>query len=166
MITFRELPPRVEFSWEPEEAAEAYRFQLATDPDFQEIVHEERTNTTSFTHGNLRGGTYYWRVMSTSGWASGRPSEVRILEMREDLEAPTLDVAFPDGPVSQNQFVLRGSTEASARVYIDDIEVLTSITGQFEHVLALAPGINVVVVEAVDRAGNVTYESRLIRATY
>ena len=46
------------------------------------------------------------------------------------------------------------------------MEILTNITGEFEHVLALQPGINIVVVEAVDRAGNVTYESRLIRATY
>ncbi len=166
VVSFREIPPRVEFSWEAEEAAQTYRFQIATDPDFQEIVHEDRIETTSFTHGSLRNGTYYWRVRGINGWVSGHPSETRVLEMRQDLEAPVLHVTFPENPVEHQQIVLRGSTEVSARIYIDDVEILTSITGEFEHELALQPGINVMVVEAVDRAGNVTYESRLIRATY
>ena len=47
-----------------------------------------------------------------------------------------------------------------------DAAVFNQASGEFEVALALRRGINVVVVEAVDAAGNVAYASELVNAKF
>lgn len=161
---YRSLPPRIRFRWSGEQ--EAYRLVIARDPELRDVVYDERVRADEFTHGNLDVGRYYWRVAGLAGWAEGPPSATRKLETIRDGEPPALHVSFPERPVHGESFVLRGTVEPGAEVFIGNRSVPTSGSGEFEYALDLRRGPNVVVVEAVDAAGNITYRSTLVDAKY
>ena len=136
------------------------------DPEFRDVVHRARVEDAEFSHGNLKEGTYYWRVASLTGHASGAPSPPRVLEVEKDAAPPGLQVEFPEGPVTAERFVLRGSTEPGASVFVSDHRVPVKSSGAFSHTLELRPGSNLVVVESIDVAGNVIYRSEIVNARY
>ncbi|MFY8189248.1 MAG: S8 family serine peptidase [Flavobacterium sp.] len=52
------------FSWETNENAESYTFQLANNPNFETILFETEVTQTSFTYTDLLPETtYYWRAI-------------------------------------------------------------------------------------------------------
>lgn len=52
------------FSWEANENAESYTFQLANNPNFETILFEAEVTQTSFTYTELLPETiYYWRAI-------------------------------------------------------------------------------------------------------
>ena len=163
---YRSQPPRIRFNWTAEGGPEAYRFVLARDPASNDIVHEARLSKAEFTHGNLRQGSYFWRVSSLEGDAEGGASQMGRFQLVEDREPPALEVDFPQGAVTAERLVLKGTTEPGARVFIDSNRVDVSESGNFEYAVKLQRGVNVVIVEAVDLAGNTAYESRLVKAKY
>ena len=57
-------------------------------------------------------------------------------------------------------------TESDASLYIADQRVPISESGEFEYGVTLAPGLNVVVIESYDAAGNVAYQSGLVNAKF
>ncbi len=166
VLPFRDVPPRVRCAWTEEPRADAYRLEIARDREFREIVESERVAGTEFVHGNLRAGTYFWRVSGLAGAAQGRPSEVRRLAIVPDGEPPSLHVAFPQGPVDSETCVLHGTVERGAEVYVGKRRVVTDDSGRFECAVPLRPGLNVVVVEAMDAAGNASYRSSMVDARY
>jgi hypothetical protein len=56
--------PAVTLKWNPAEGAEAYRLQVATDPNFKWlVVQEDLYKNTSYELKNLEAGQqYFWRV--------------------------------------------------------------------------------------------------------
>ncbi|NNG47183.1 MAG: hypothetical protein HKM86_08750 [Deltaproteobacteria bacterium] len=164
---YRDLPPKILFSWKGNVRMNAYRFILAKDPGFRDVVEAERISKSRFAHGNLEGGIYYWRVSGLTGWKEGAFSETRRIRVVKDVEPPLLQVHFPTETVGLNQkIVLRGMTEPGAHVFVQGKPVRFDESGAFEHPLMLKPGVNIIVVEAVDAAGNVTYRSRMVDAIY
>jgi hypothetical protein len=117
-------------------------------------------------HGNLEAGTYWWRVSSTLGWAESLSSAPRKLEVVEDRVAPELRVEFPASEIDAATVVLHGSTEKGATVFIGEVQVQTDEQGRFDYSLELQRGSSVVVVEALDAAGNTTYRSGVLNARY
>ena len=68
--------------------------------------------------------------------------------------------------MKQQRYLLKGVTEPGALVFVGGAPVLTSPSGEFEWELELKHGINIVVVEAVDEAGNVAYQSSHIQGKF
>ncbi|HHM06202.1 MAG TPA: hypothetical protein ENJ19_10740 [Gammaproteobacteria bacterium] len=162
---YRELPPRVTFRWRASDAAEGYRFQLARDVDFQDRVVDARLSQPRFVHGNLRAGDYYWRAQAVDDWLESDFGPVRRLRLVRDTEPPPLKLDFaalataPDWP-------LGGRTEPGAEVRVAGVAVTVAADGRFQSTLSLQAGMNTVVVEAVDRAGNVSFRTARIKGVF
>ena len=165
-LTYRSAPPRVPFTWQPQPGCDASRLRIARDVAFEDEVFDRRVRGTSFTHGNLPQGRYHWRVSALKGWAEGRPTTAQELGTARDLEPPALDVRFPTEAVTLPTLLLQGAAEPGAQIFAGGQSTTASAQGDFEIALPLARGMNVVVVEAFDFAGNSSYRSTLVNAKY
>ncbi|MGA1865525.1 MAG: hypothetical protein ACMUHX_10725 [bacterium] len=160
---YRDLPPRIRFAWRALAGADSYHFVLAKDPDFRHVIEDSDLFKPNFMHGNLKEGEYYWKVSGKEDSREGLFSEARNIKIVEDCKGPVLNLRFSDEINKDAQdIVLTGETEPSAAVFVQGKQILTNKSGKFTHTVHLEPGINVVVVESVDAAGNITYKSRIL----
>jgi len=166
-FTFRDVPPRVSFEWDKGGNVLGYHFVLANDPGFQEISYEGRLEDNHFTHGNLNQGDYYWRVSSLNRDGEGEFSRTRHFRLIQDLELPTLVVNYDTDTVADgDKFELSGRTDPDAKIFVGGIPVKIDEGGEFVHNLFLKRGFNVIVVEAVDKVGNVNYFSKVVNVEF
>lgn len=161
LFPYRQLPPRVRFAWDSAPSGK-YRFQLAADPAFASPLVDQVLSGAEFVHGNLRPGTYYWRVAALRGGCEGKPGAPRAFTLEEDRTPPTLQVLFPEESRGE-RLLLTGTVEPGCRLFIGGMPVPAGPGGEFSREVPLSPGINSVLVEAVDAAGNVTYRRGLIQ---
>ena len=166
VFPYRNLPPRVKLSWKPQAKAVSYHLLLAMDQDFTEILIDKELTRPEFIHGNLREGDYFWKVSSSNFAGEGAFSLPRQFSLRQDQSPPDLEVQFPAETVQQQNVDIYGTTEPAARIYVSGVEVGLKPDGTFRHSIPLKRGINVVVVESVDLAGNISYRSRMINGKY
>jgi hypothetical protein len=157
---FRDMPPRVNFEWRDVSGAQNYRLELARDADFEEIMVDEYLNETSFVHGNLAAGNYYWRVRARDGWVQGPATKARRVRVVQDLEPPSLELS-PIQQAATGEYVLRGRTSPDAKVYVRGQPVEISADGSFRYEFKVAPGAQAIVVEAIDSVGNVATSSQV-----
>ncbi len=165
VYTSRNAPPRIGFEWDGE-PVDDYRLVISRDAAFDEVVYDEKVVTPPLVHGNLAPGNYYWRVSGLIGWAEGLGSTPRRLNVIRDDVPPRLAVDFPGDVVRGDAIEVRGTTEPNALVFIGDEELSAGPKGEFEHLMTLERGLNVLVVEAVDAAGNIAYQSKLVSARF
>jgi hypothetical protein len=165
-LAFRSAPPRVPFRWRAQDGADAYRIEIALERSFEDPLVVQRLDAPEFVHGNLGAGRYFWRVAALAGWIEGRPTPAQELTMVLDADPPVLSVTFPDDPVQGDRLRLDGTAEPGAEVFVGGAAVRTGTGGEFSHEVPLERGVNVVVVEAVDTAGNIAHRSRLILARF
>jgi len=165
-FAYRELPPKIRFSWRGPPRAKNFRLQLASDSEFKKLVADEKLGEAGYSHGNLRQGEYYWKVSSCEGWSEGKPGPVRRFRLVQDREPPPLEVEFPPQLLEERQYLLKGTTEAGAELFVNSKPVTTGTDGEFSQPLQLQRGINVITVEAVDAAGNITYKTRKVIGKY
>ena len=163
---FRKLPPKIRFTWKPEKPASAYRFMLSRDPEFRQLLVDERVTLAWFTYGNLKKGDHYWRVHSLTGDIEGMPSEIRKLRMVQDRTPPVLKLQKPPTIIRQPTITLRGKTEPGTKIYVDGTRVKVSAQGVFTHKLSVKPGATLIVVEAIDPAGNIAYATNLLNGKF
>jgi len=163
---FRSLPPEVRFSWTATEPADGYRFVLARDAAFRDVVIEKTVAEPSFTHGNLAAGTYYWRVSAKRKLAESPFGVARSFRLAERRTSPALRVEALPGPGSEDFCRVRGATDPGSRVFVAGKPVVPGESGGFESLVPLQRGINVIVVEAMDAAGNGSYRSLRANRTY
>jgi hypothetical protein len=156
---YRSLPPKVSLTWEALEEADGYRVVVARDPEFHDVLVKRGVSDPSFEHGNLKEGTYYWRVSGKKRWAEGTASKAGQFMIVKDLVPPDLRVASANDGDSGEKCRLKGVAEPGASVFVSGKPVTLTEKGEFECDVKLARGINVIVVEAVDSAGNVAYRS-------
>jgi len=162
---FGPIAPRIEFAWAPQEGAEAYRLVLARDVGLEDVVYEGRLAGTEFAHGHLDAGTYYWAVKAVAGHAESRLGAVRSIRLVQDLDPPALAVDLPEA-ITSERLVIRGSAEPGSELFIENESVPLAATGEFEYALQLNPGLNMIVIEAVDTAGNSAYRSQYVTARF
>jgi mannose-6-phosphate isomerase-like protein (cupin superfamily) len=165
-LYYRDVSPTVSFSWVGAGNFSQFLFVLSNDPQFNDIVHEDTIRGTRFSHGNLKAGDYYWRVSPVSNDWDHAFSSTRHFTLIQDLVPPVLEVEYPDSPITSEVMEVKGVTEPEARVFVRGIPVTVDAHGQFTQDLFLQHGSNVIVVEAVDKVGNVTYFSRIINAEF
>jgi hypothetical protein len=163
---YRELPPKIRFSWQGPAGAKNFRLQLASDPEFKKMVIDEKVGEAGYSHGNLKQGEYFWKVSSLDGWTEGKNSPIRSFRLVQDREPPQLQVEFPPPLLEDRQYLLKGTTEAGAELFINNKPVSTGAKGEFAQQLQLQRGINVIIVEAVDAAGNITYKTHKVISKY
>jgi hypothetical protein len=118
---------------------------------------------TSFTHGALGSGTYYWTVRSRVGWSQSAESTVRILKVVQDFDPPTLELDEPPDTILAGAWRLRGRTDADATVFVDEM-VVEHDNGRIDYLMELEPGANLIVVKAIDDVGNLSYAPLLVTA--
>jgi len=84
-----------------------------------------------------------------------------------DNDAPRLTVLEPrpNQSIAAPSIEARCRTEEDASVFINGQEAEVSGAGVFMRRVALKPGLNTLVFEAVDAAGNVIYNSLLVTRT-
>ena len=164
VASFRDMPPRVRFEWGRVTGAQNYRLELARDRNFEEILVDEYLNETTFTHGNLSAGEYFWRISARNGWIQGPSTEPGRLRVVRDVEPPPLELE----PIQQTitgSYELRGKTSPDAMVFVRGEPVKISSAGTFSHLFSATPGAQVIVVEAIDMVGNVMSNSQIFYAS-
>jgi len=161
---YRSTRTRVTFEWTSPEGSDAYRLTVARDAEFRNVLHRERVTGTTFTLGNLKAGHYYWRVRGLRDELEGADSPTRRFRVVEDRRPPKLEVIFPEIGPGSTAIEISGQTDPGVRVFISGEAVVVDDSGVFSHTLILEKGVNLVVVEAVDDTGNVTYRSQTIHA--
>ncbi|MCI0508413.1 MAG: hypothetical protein L0Z73_20255 [Gammaproteobacteria bacterium] len=159
---YNELPPAVKFVWSKEANADAYTVQVARDRHFKDVITSEKVKSTYLMHGNLKQGMYYWRVRAENGWVEGDFNESRTFSVIRDNIPPELQVEMPPDTSMKRTFAIKGKTEPGSRVFINNQPVKVGGEGVFEYQLQLDKGSNTVVVEAVDTAGNSSYQSKIV----
>jgi mannose-6-phosphate isomerase-like protein (cupin superfamily) len=159
---YRDLPPKIRFAWKTQQDASRYHFMVARDAGFRDIVTDEVFSKTKFTHGNLKKGTYFWKVSALEETIEGFFSETRQLRVIRDRKPPMLKVKFPPQTIYRGRYTLRGKTDPGAKVFVGGQRVKTKKNGSFNYDLKLRPGINVIIVEAFDAVNNVTYRTQRI----
>jgi mannose-6-phosphate isomerase-like protein (cupin superfamily) len=163
-IPYRDLPPKVTFVWNAANTATGYRVQVARDAAFRDLIAEEVTPRAHFAHGSLKEGRYYWRVSARRDWEEGEFSATRELTLVRDVAPPSLTVEPVASDVRGDQVTVRGRTEPGSTVFANGEPVKVGADGSFAHAAPLKPGVNVIVVESSDSAGNVNYHSSTVNA--
>ncbi|MBI3995406.1 MAG: hypothetical protein HY349_05460 [Nitrospirae bacterium] len=162
---YRDFPPRIVFDWEGGDRGYRYHIQVGRDPLFRDRVLDEVTTKRWFMFGNLRAGDYRWRVSAVNkDGLEGAAGEVRPIKVTRDLDAPRLVLLSPSskGTIKADRILVRGRSETGARVFVNGKPAAVEPDGSFSQKAALKEGVNVIVVEAVDPAGNTAYQTRII----
>jgi len=162
-VSYRNVPQQIAFTWDAVRNTDRYRILIARDPEFSDRVVDDNVVGTTFTHGALGAGTYYWTVRSRAGWSQSEQSVVRRLQVRQDFDPPTLELESPPDTIKVGTWRLRGRTDADAIVFVDEIQVEHD-NGRIDHPIELQPGANLIVVKAIDDVGNLSYAPLLITA--
>ena len=156
---YRSLPPKVSLAWNALEEADGYRVVVARDPEFKDVLIKKGVSHPSFVHGSLKEGVYYWKVSGKKQWAEGLASRTAQFRIVKDLVPPDLRLETASVGESSDRCRLKGVTEPGASVFVSGNPVPLNEAGEFESYVRLARGINVIVIEAVDSAGNVAFRS-------
>jgi len=162
-ISYRNVPQQIAFTWDAVRNSDRYRILIARDPEFSDRVVDDDVVGTTFTHGALGSGTYYWTVRSRVGWSQSEQSAVRRLQVKQDFDPPILELDSPPDTVQVGTWRLQGRTDADAIVFVDEIQVEHD-NGRIDHPIELQPGANLIVVKAFDDVGNLSYAPLLITA--
>ncbi len=108
-------------SWNATAEATSYLIEIATDPDFNNIVINDTSATTSYAATGLSVSTaYYWRVQATNGCGAGTWSAASAFVTEAGNGEPVcgdviLDGGFENGPnVDWSESSTQGETIVSS----------------------------------------------------
>ncbi len=165
---------RVQFAWDKEPSAGAYVLQVSRSRLFSTLEINSRRQSATANAKVTSEGAFYWRVASVgsdgdvgpfssfrrfrvSGGNRGGASAVTA-----DREPPKLQLNKPysiGGPF----FMIEGTTEPGATVFINEEEVDVESNGHFKKLVSFSKtGSNSVVVKSIDPAGNQTVKSETV----
>lgn len=124
------------FSWQTVEQA-SYRFQLAKDNLFTQIVADEArlsTTSTSVNFDNIAGDKFFWRVTTTQSGKLPTPTEVRSLLAPQRTPAPKPVVTLPTaGTVIEDaEMTIRWTCNDNSTVNGFRVEIAT-VDGSFTN---------------------------------
>ena len=163
---------QVTFGWGAQPGVTGYVLQVSRSRLFSTLEINSQRQRTMASARVTSEGAFYWRVASigpdgdigpfspfrrfrVSGGAKGPASTA-------DTTPPALQLNKPysiGGPF----FMIEGTTEAGATVFINDEEVDVDANGHFKKLVSFnKTGSNAVVVKAVDAAGNQAVKSETV----
>jgi len=157
---------RIDFNWEPQQGATGYQLEVSRSRLFSTKEINSRREKTSAVARVTSEGSFYWRVASIGPDGDVGPfSQFRRFRVaggggkgsvsaNADTTPPVLTLKAPFS-VGAQFFIIEGTTEPGATVFINDEEVEVESTGHFKKLIQLNKvGRNSVIVKAVDPAGN------------
>jgi hypothetical protein len=159
----------VQFSWQPQTDATGYVLQVSRSRLFStQEINDRRTKTTATARVSSEGA-FYWRVASVGPDGDVGPfSTFRRFRVSGGAKAvtdrvpPRLTLKPPNHWGDQN-YIISGTTEPGATVFVSEEEVDVQSNGSFLKLVVFAKvGRNVVVIKAVDAAGNQTVQSQVV----
>jgi hypothetical protein len=160
---------KVQFLWNTQADATGYVLQVSRSRLFStQEINERRTKTTA-TAKVTSEGAFYWRVASIGPDGDVGPfSTFRRFRVSggnkaiTDREPPRLALKQPFH-VGGQFYTIAGNTEPGATVFINDEEVDVQSNGSFQKLVGFDKiGRNIVVIKAVDPAGNPTVQSQVV----
>ena len=160
----------VEMIWQAQAGATAYVLQVSRSRLFSTQEINKKMQKTSATAEVTSEGSFYWRVASVGPDGDVGPfSPFRRFRVSgggkvavSDRTPPMLRMKAPFH-VGGQYYTIAGVTESGATVFINDEEVDVASGGTFQKLVAFdRVGRNVVVIKAVDPAGNQKVESQLV----
>jgi len=160
---------RVQFAWEPQASAREYVLQVSHTRLFSTQEINSRRQKTNASAKVSQEGSFYWRVATVgSDGQLGPFSAYRRFRVtgggttKVDKIPPRLQLVAPfwlGGP----NYLIRGTTEPGATVFINDEDVDVDPNGAFRRVITFGKlGPNTVVIKAVDAAGNTNPKSQTV----
>ncbi len=164
---------QVTFNWNTQPNATGYVLQASRSRLFTTLEINSKRERNSASARVTKEGSFYWRVASVGPDGEVGPfSSFRRFRVSgggvkgptatTDTIAPTLQLNKPysiGGPF----FMIEGTTEAGATVFINDEEVDVESNGHFKKLVSFnKTGANAVVVKAVDPAGNQAVKSETV----
>lgn len=161
-FAYLDLPPLVPFRWRSSAGTGEYRLRATVGPRFQTVVVNEATDDSFLNWGRFRPGVYEWRVSHVVNGVEGLPSAPRRLTVDESGGPIALSVETLPKRLRGSSLEVRGKARPGANVYVMGRAVPVASDGSFDAKVHLPPGANVVLVEAVDAAGNSTYSSQVV----
>jgi hypothetical protein len=165
---------KIDFKWDSVPAASAYVLQVSRSRLFTLLeINSKRQKTTASARVTSEG-SYYWRVASVgpdgeTGPFSG-PFRFRVSGggaqqpggSTPEGPAPTLNLKKPY-PIGGPFYMIEGTTDPGATVFINDEEVDVESDGHFKKLVSFSKvGRNSVVVKAVNAAGKQTVSSETV----
>ena len=157
---------RIEFTWEAVPGATGYQLEVSRSRLFSTKEINSRREKTSAIARVTSEGSFYWRVASIGPDGDTGPfSQFRRFRVaggggkgsvsaNADTTPPVLQLKAPFS-VGAQFFIIEGTTEPGATVFINDEEVEVESNGHFKKLVQLNKvGRNSVIVKAVDPAGN------------
>jgi hypothetical protein len=160
----------VEMIWQTQPGASAYVLQVSRSRLFSTQEINKKMQKTSATAEVTSEGSFYWRVASAGPDGDLGPfSPFRRFRVSgggkvavSDRTPPILRMKAPFH-VGGQYYTIAGVTESGATVFINDEEVDVASGGAFQKLVGFDKvGRNVVVIKAVDPAGNQKVESQLV----
>jgi len=160
---------KVQFVWQPQDGASGYVLQVSRSRLFSTQEINERRMKTTATAKVTSEGAFYWRVASIGPDGDVGPfSTFRRFRVSggnktiTDREPPKLTLKQPFH-VGGQFYTIAGTTEPGTTVFINDEEVDVESNGSFQKLVGFDKiGRNVVVIKAVDPAGNPTVQSQIV----
>lgn len=150
--------------WRPIENAAGYWLEVAEDPEFKRMtVSRFGLIERGFEIEDIEVGSYYWRVAALDKFGlPGVRSEVWRFHVRVDGTPPFLTISEPtEGAIVRESAVqLRGVSEPEALLGLAGVPLAMDDEGAFEAPYEAKPGLNEIVIEATDAAGNITRRTR------
>ena len=161
---------QVQMMWQPQEGATGYVLQVSRSRLFSTQEINTRRQKTSATAEVTSEGSFYWRVASVGPDGDVGPfSGFRRFRVSGGTKAAAADRTPPPlrmkAPfhVGGQFYTIAGVTEPGATVFINDEEVDVASGGAFQKLVAFDKvGRNVVVIKAIDPAGNQKVESQVV----
>jgi Glucodextranase, domain B len=162
---------KVQMMWQTQGEATAYVLQVSRSRLFSTQEINRRMPKTAATAQVTEEGSFYWRVASVGPDGDLGPfSPFRRFRVTgsgksagtQDRTPPVLRMKAPFH-VGGQFYTIAGVTEPGATVFINDEEVDVESGGGFQKLVAFEKvGRNVVVIKAVDPAGNQKVESQVV----
>lgn len=164
---------KIGFEWQPQEGAVAYQLQVSRSRLFSAQEINSRREKTTVDAKVTSEGTFYWRVASIGVDGDLGPfSDFRRFRVSGggksatsaagDTSPPKLTLKAPFN-IGGQFYMIEGTTEAGATVFINDEEVDVDSAGHFKKLVSFNKvGQNAVIVKAVDPAGNPTVQSQTV----
>lgn len=162
---------KVQFFWDPQPGATGYVLQVSRSRLFSTQEINSRRQRTNASAKVTAEGAFYWRVASVgldgeigpfSAFRRFRVSGGGRGVTSTDKTAPPLTLKQPF-LVGSQFYIIAGSTEPGATVFVNDEEVDVDSNGAFQKLVSFGKlGPNTVVIKAADAAGNTTVKSQTV----
>ncbi len=169
-IKFIKTPPSetnqtlsIEFQWEasddktlPENILYSYKLDDSPWSDWKKI--------TRFLTPNLREGDHIFSVKAKD--EANNESEIITYTFKVDITPPNLEILFPQSNIEVLEKIIeiKGKTEPGITVKVKDISVISDQqSGDFKISYSLVEGINQLEIKAIDKAGNETMKTLIIK---